>query len=71
MKHKSRRYLAGGLVQQLVDLDIWLESNVIDDKKKKLDAVDKDYDTAWYDCVTSIDSRGRDIKRRMKTQGKL
>ena len=87
-KHKSRRTLAAGLVQQLVDIDTWLKSNVIGDKKKKaLDpdimayveekcfeyhpfkpSVDKDYKTAWQECVTTIDGRARDIKRRLKAK---
>jgi len=30
-----------------------------------------DYKTTWQECVTSIDIKARDIKRRLKAQGKL
>lgn len=89
-RHKSRRSLAGGLVQQLVDIQTWIKSNVNGDKKKKaLDPdviayveekcfeyhplnprIDKDYKTAWQECVTAIDNKGRDIKRRIKAKEK-
>jgi len=92
MKYKTRRTLAAGLVQELVDINTWLQSNVNgDNNKKQLDPniisyverkcfemhphkplIEKiDYKTAWQECVTSIDSKARDIKRRLKAQGKL
>ena len=86
MKHKSRRSLASGLIQELVDLETWFKScvNGSNDKlplnpriikfvKHKVFSVHKftpgkdlDYPTAWQECVTSIDNRGRDLKRRQK-----
>ena len=30
----------------------------------------ENYKTAWQDCITSIDSRARDLKRRLKDKTK-
>jgi len=90
MKHKTRRSLACGLVEELVDLDTWLNScvngskdkpaldaDIIEYVKKKVFEIhelkvakDLDYETAyltaWGECIKSIDSRARDLKRRLK-----
>ena len=37
MKYKTRRTLAAGLVQELVNINTWLQSNVNGGNKRKLD----------------------------------
>ena len=83
MKYKTRRSLAAALVDELVDTETRLKSNVrgrgkdqldtkiIDYVKKKCFEMfpsDKETDETkdWNDCITSIDGKARDIKRKLK-----
>ena len=77
MKYKTRRSLAAALVNELVDTETRLRSNVR--KKDQLDPKvieyarrkcfelypsEKECDIKkdWDDCITCIDEKGRDMK---------
>lgn len=84
MKHKTRRSLAAALVTELVNVETRICSNVRGKSKKdqldpkiisyvkrkifELHPSKEDPKKEWEDCVKSIDSQARDIKRRLNSQ---
>ena len=80
MKHKTRRSLAAALVNELVDTETRLKSNVRGREKDQLDLKiieyvknvlsDKESDMKkdQEDCIVAIDNKGRELKRKLKKQ---
>ena len=82
MKHKTRKTLAAALVTELVDVETRLCSNVRGKSKKdpldpriisyvkrkcfELHPSKEDPEKEWNDCIKSIDTQARQIKRMLK-----
>ena len=84
MRYKTRRSLVAAMVNELVDVETHIRSNVRGRGKDQLDPKkiqyvkkcfemfpserDSDMKKGWDDCIIAIDDKGREMKRKIKKQ---